>query len=509
MKKFLVLLTCLMLFSAGAWADNTIWIDDFSGVGGESITVDLMIDYQDVVSDGQLDAITVYIEFDSTMLEYVSITEGDLKPANGWVYFDANVPDPNANPAELRIGGMQFSGDGITPGSNGSIAHITFQVTCDSCSAGATSALNFTQLLDDLDSFTPTNATFTYNDPGTPPPPPATPTATPTEEPSATPTEEPTAEPSATPTEEPTAEPSATPTEEPTTEPTATPTEEPTTEPSATPTEGPTVEPSPTPTDTPVEPSATPTEEPTNSPTPMPTDTPTTGPSATPTPTPECIHDGDVNGDGSISPDDALQSFQIYLQIIESPTYQQSCSADCNDDGIVSPGDGLCIWLHYLNGSCDCSDPVSPPTKESIGLQNKLGELSKGELSVGYNLNRTGELTVAISLESPITAFDAFGLKVDFPADELDYVKTDAGELTNDWFMFGADVQDSTLTIGGFDPQYEISAENGGTIAVIHFQVKQNHVVGNYLKNIEVFDLRDDLADFSISFSENSGIKIW
>ena len=53
---------------------------------------------------------------------------------------------------------------------------------------------------------------------------------------------------------------------------------------------------------------------PTPTPTPEPTFTPM--PSPTPTSCPPCVHDGDVDGNNSLTPADALMAFQIYLGII-------------------------------------------------------------------------------------------------------------------------------------------------------------------------------------------------
>ena len=72
---------------------------------------------------------------------------------------------------------------------------------------------------------------------------------------------------------------------------------------------------------------------------------------------PPCIHTGDVNNDGVLTPDDANLAFQIYLTEY-APTYDERCAADCNGDGIISPGDALCIWKNYLSGDCQCVDPL-------------------------------------------------------------------------------------------------------------------------------------------------------
>ena len=83
----------------------------------------------------------------------------------------------------------------------------------------------------------------------------------------------------------------------------------------------------------------------------------------TPTPVPTstpglCINNGDVNGNGSLTPEDALMTFQIYLGLISDPSDVELCSADCNGNSAVTPEDALCIFQHFVSGACDCADPL-------------------------------------------------------------------------------------------------------------------------------------------------------
>ena len=68
-----------------------------------------------------------------------------------------------------------------------------------------------------------------------------------------------------------------------------------------------------------------------------------------------CLHTGDVDGNGILTPIDALHAFQIYLGLI-TPTYIELCAANCNGEDDVTPSDAYCIFMHYLAGSCDCVD---------------------------------------------------------------------------------------------------------------------------------------------------------
>ncbi|MGA1869835.1 MAG: leucine-rich repeat domain-containing protein [bacterium] len=58
-----------------------------------------------------------------------------------------------------------------------------------------------------------------------------------------------------------------------------------------------------------------------------------------------CVHssDGDINGDGSITPQDALLIFQCYLGSGACPY-----GADVNQDGLIVPSDSLCVFKKYL-----------------------------------------------------------------------------------------------------------------------------------------------------------------
>jgi len=141
---------------------------------------------------------------------------------------------------------------------------------------------------------------------------------------------QPTATPTVALTATPSPAPSATSTRTPTRSPTLTMTRTATR--TASPTRTPTVTSSPT-----ASPSRTPTPSPTSSPTatstPTPVWTPTPWPSETPTPpvspTPICLHDGDVNGNGVVTAEDAQIGFTFYLDCAGyAPTLEQYCAAD-------------------------------------------------------------------------------------------------------------------------------------------------------------------------------------
>ena len=69
----------------------------------------------------------------------------------------------------------------------------------------------------------------------------------------------------------------------------------------------------------------------------------------------DCSHDGDVNGNGAVTPEDARLAFQYYLGIIELDECVQQ-RADRNCDGKVTPGDVTCILLEYFGFPCPVCD---------------------------------------------------------------------------------------------------------------------------------------------------------
>lgn len=69
-----------------------------------------------------------------------------------------------------------------------------------------------------------------------------------------------------------------------------------------------------------------------------------------------CIHNGDVNQDGSYSAGDAQMAFYIALGLY-TPTFIEQCAADCNNDNDVTAGDAQIIFGAAL-GLDSCAEPL-------------------------------------------------------------------------------------------------------------------------------------------------------
>jgi hypothetical protein len=72
-----------------------------------------------------------------------------------------------------------------------------------------------------------------------------------------------------------------------------------------------------------------------------------------------CLHDGDVNGDGDLTPAGALWAFQDFLGIASPALAEcQQSRADVTQDGGITPADALCIFQKFL-GVPSCLDTTT------------------------------------------------------------------------------------------------------------------------------------------------------
>jgi hypothetical protein len=78
-----------------------------------------------------------------------------------------------------------------------------------------------------------------------------------------------------------------------------------------------------------------------------------------------CLHDGNVNQDGSTTPADALLAFQHFLGVATSPLDAcQQNRANVIDPAAseITPADALCIFQRFL-GLSSCLDALGRPAR--------------------------------------------------------------------------------------------------------------------------------------------------
>ncbi len=149
---------------------DTLWVSDASGCLTDTVVVEISM----ANDDTEVDVFQFDLAYDTSMLDFVeaSCSEGTLVPAGGWLMFDCY---------EEFVGNVRFGaftvGSPIPTGSSGTIASLSFEVVCTTCSENDTSVLDLHYLQDDIVLFSPSDGTFTYTCSGatpTPPPIPAT-----------------------------------------------------------------------------------------------------------------------------------------------------------------------------------------------------------------------------------------------------------------------------------------------------------------------------------------------
>ena len=101
---------------------------------------------------------------------------------------------------------------------------------------------------------------------------------------------------------------------------------------------------------------------------------------------------GDINGDGEITPMDALNTFEKYLSICptSSDIACEDVCGDVNNDGDTTPADTLCIFQHYL-GLPNCMDSESFTPEANASAEPSSGKAPLTVLfSAEYDENLDG-----------------------------------------------------------------------------------------------------------------------
>ena len=150
--SFLAILVAVSVGGAGIALSQTLSLDDQSAMDtGETVTFTLSIDYPSSQS-GEIQAVTINVSFDHTVLTYDSHTRGSL--VAGWPVFDVSNPQDG----QLTVAGLTFTaGDGLEPGDNGAIVQLQFTVD-----AMDDSTLTITAQ-DDLATFAIEDGEFTFD----------------------------------------------------------------------------------------------------------------------------------------------------------------------------------------------------------------------------------------------------------------------------------------------------------------------------------------------------------
>jgi len=230
-------------------------------------------------------------------------------------------------------------------------------------------------------------------------------------------------------------------------------------------------------------------------PTPEPTQTFTPQPTATGTPE-SCLHSGDVNNDGGITPGDAQTAFQYYLNCIAlAPTMEQYCAADfCGGgtispcDNSVTPGDAQGIMRQYLGFTMPCVKRSAAGGGGSLTLTQTPGR-------------EPGTVTVTVGLAGTEQPVSAFGIALTCGTAGAKLVGSQAGGLNPGWTMFKcAAAEPGMVRIGAWTSAGGLCAGQEGTLAELTFSLPADEQE----IDIRLRSAEDDLAGFTVNHIELS-----
>jgi len=188
-----------------------------------------------------------------------------------------------------------------------------------------------------------------------------------------------------------------------------------------------------------------------------------------------CVEDGDVNGDGRLTPGDALCAFQIFLNggvlpsSCDTPGFTcELVAADVNCDKAVTPGDALSIFNRFIAGlpPLQCFARTSVVQRKSQTAPYQLSLLQR-VIRPAPETGNQERLKLTLVIDNP-DGLNAFGLQLYYPADKLQFLGIERTALTADWMQLAGQASAAgVVTIGGFDKTALASTAAGELLQVV------------------------------------------
>jgi len=191
---------------------------------------------------------------------------------------------------------------------------------------------------------------------------------------------------------------------------------------------------------------------------------------------------GDVNGDGSVTPGDAQDAFEIFLGV-QVPDMCQQMTADANCSGDITPGDAQDIFEDFL-GIIDlpacCADAQSAAPQVSIESERSdllpVEELHHPQSRRVFPLNTAGRAGDIVSIPILVTdpqGISHFSLDMNYPSDMLEYLGIKKSPMTAEFdYLTGIEEIQGLVHIMG-ESTLPIESFHIGSLAVAVFRVKQ------------------------------------
>lgn len=207
-----------------------------------------------------------------------------------------------------------------------------------------------------------------------------------------------------------------------------------------------------------------------------------------------CEHDGDVNSNKRLTAGDAFCAFETYLNggilpaSCDLPEFQcELIAADVNCDNTITARDALAIFTRGLQA-------LPPAECFARGALGKAAGTAHLRLTQGPGGEGQLRLRLELAAAQP---FEAFGLLLQYPVRDLQFVSVERTAATADWVgLDGSQYLPGMIVIGGFHVEPLASA---APVAILDVLFRTN---GAAIDNntFAVSHLADDLQSAQVSF---------
>ncbi len=195
-----------------------------------------------------------------------------------------------------------------------------------------------------------------------------------------------------------------------------------------------------------------------------------------------CPRLGDVNGDGSVTPGDAQNAFEIYLGRL-TPTLNQlttsdaNCSCPCNSlehtdqNNCTTPGDAQWIFEHYLGRKvlplC-CANYQCGTSSVMTQREVRFPIHEKREVYALPTIGNSGERVMIPVMVSNPEGIRYFSLEMFYPQDLLEYEGLLASPLTLGFeYVRGEEEVPGVVKIEGQGEEGMMGRESGSLCVVV------------------------------------------
>ena len=226
----------------------------------------------------------------------------------------------------------------------------------------------------------------------------------------------------------------------------------------------------------------------------------------------DAASDGDVNGDGAVTPGDALCAERIANAGgvappgCDPPGWKRHADVVC--DGVINLQDAHCIFNRWLWNLCPfCDSPLGPaefppgvpanavaPTARSGRPPATPAPTPRLVLSsVERPYGSTGTVTLSVRLEDYTGPIEAVGFDLYYDRNALRFANWSRGAVTQSWQAFACANRGTWLRIGGYSGYF--SGGGGGVIATVTFSVTCGDFDSTRTIALCPTNLTDDIAD--------------